>query len=155
MPLPIRIVALPRADRSRLARLTRARTTAHRVVERAQIVLASAAGEAGSAICARLGVSRPTVSRWLDRYEAEGVQGLTADRARPGRPKRITIADEAAVIDLTLHSTPPSGTHWSTRLMAQATGYHHATIARIWRAHGLKPHRVESFKLSNDPLFID
>ena len=154
MPLPIRIVALRRADRSRLARLTRARTTAHRVVERAQIVLASAAGEAGSAICARLGVSRPTVSRWLDRYEAEGVRGLTADRARPGRPKRITLADEAAVIDLTLHGTPPSGTHWSTRLMAQATGYHHATIARIWRAHGLKPHRVKRFKLSTDPAFV-
>ncbi len=142
MPLPIRIIALRRGDRSRLERLVRSRTTEQRVVERAQIVLASAAGDSGNAICAQLGVSRPTVSRWLDRYEAEGRAGLTADRPRPGRPKRITVADEAAIIARTLETAPPTGTHWSTRLMAQATGHHHATIARIWHAHGLKPHRV-------------
>ena len=133
----------------------RSRTTEQRVVERAQIVLASAAGDSGNAICAQLGVSRPTVSRWLDRYEAEGLAGLIADRPRAGRPKRITVAHEAAIVARTLETAPPSGTHWSTRLMAQATGHHHATIARIWHAHGLKPHRVKRFKLSRDPQFVE
>jgi len=155
MPLPIRSIALRRGDRSRLERLVRSRTTEQRVVERAQIVLASAAGDSGNAICAQLGVSRPTVSRWLDRYEAEGLAGLIADRPRAGRPKRITVADEAAIVARTLETAPPSGTHWSTRLMAQATGHHHATIARIWHAHGLKPHRVKRFKLSRDPQFVE
>jgi len=146
---------LRRGDRSRLERLVRSRTTEQRVVERAQIVLASAAGDSGNAICAQLGVSRPTVSRWLDRYEAEGLAGLIADRPRAGRPKRITVAHEAAIVARTLETAPPSGTHWSTRLMAQATGHHHATIARIWHAHGLKPHRVKRFKLSRDPQFVE
>lgn len=154
MPLPIRKITLRRGDRSRLERLVRTRTTAHRVVERARIVLASAAGESGHAICAQLQVSRPTVSRWLDRYAADGCASLAVDRPRAGRPKQITVADEAAIIERTLQTAPPSGTHWSTRLMAQVTGHHHATIARMWRAHGLKPHRVKRFKLSTDPEFI-
>ena len=156
MPLPIRVVALRRGDRSRLERLTRSRTTPHRVVERAQIVLASAEGEPGSVICERYSVSRPTVTLWLDRYESEGMIGLLSDRPRSGRPKQITPADEAEIIDRTLHTKPPSeeSTHWSTRLMAKATGYHHATIARIWRTHGLKPHRVDWFKVSRDPEFV-
>jgi transposase len=154
MPVPVRSIVLKRGDRTRLERLTRSRTTAHRVVERANIVLASAAGLSGSAICERFGVSRPTVTCWLDRYEADGVQGLVADRPRSGRPKEITVEDEAAIIDRTLRTTPPTGTHWSTRLMAEVTGHHHATIARIWRTHGVKPHRVKKFKLSTDPEFV-
>ena len=154
MPLPIRIVVLRHGDRSRLEQVIRTRTTAHRVVERAQIVLASADGEAGNAICARLGVSRPTVTAWLDRYDVDGVDGLVVDRPRSGRPKQITMAAEAAIINRTLRTAPATGTHWSTRLMARATGHHHATIARIWRAHGLKPHRVKHFKLSTDPEFV-
>ncbi len=154
MPLPIRVVALRRGDRSRLERLTRSRTTPHRIVERAQIVLASADGQPGSAICRQLCVSRPTVTCWLDRYDAEGLSGLLTDRPRSGRPKEITPDDEAAIIDRTLHTKPPESTHWSTRLMAKATGYHHATIARIWRSHGLKPHRVNWFKASRDPEFV-
>ena len=156
MPLPIRIIALRRGDRSRLESLTRSRITPHRVVERGRIVLASADGEPGSVICDQLGVSRPTVTCWLDRYEAEGLSGLLTDRPRSGRPKEITPADEARIIHRTLHSKPPleESTHWSTRLMAKATGYHHATIARIWRTHGLKPHRVSWFKVSRDPEFV-
>lgn len=86
-------------------------------------MLASADGEAGSSICQQLGVSRPTVTCWLDRYDAEGLSGLLSDRPRSGRPKEITPDDEAAIIDRTLHTKPPLGvsTHWSTRLMAKAT----------------------------------
>ena len=156
MPLPTRVVALRRGDRRRLERLRRSRTSPHRVVERAQIILASAEGQPGSAICQQLGVSRPTVTCWLDRYESSGVAGLLTDRPRSGRPKRITPGDEAAIVERTLHTKPPreQSTHWSTRLMAQVTGYHHATIARIWRAHGLQPHRVDWFRLSKDPAFV-
>jgi transposase len=114
-----------------LEQRVRTRTSAQRVVERARIVLASAEGEAGSAIAARLAVSRPTVSLWLDRYDTDGLSGLVQHRPRAGRPKTITAADEAAIIHRTLHTSPPQGTHWSTRLMAAATGCHHATIARL------------------------
>ena len=108
MPLPIRVIRLRRGDRKRLGRLTRSRTTPHRVVERARIVLASAAGDAGSAICTTLGVARPTVTLWLDRYEAEGLPGIMTDRARSGRPKRVLPADEAAIVDRTLRTSPPA-----------------------------------------------
>ncbi len=157
MPLPVRVIRLRRGDRKQLERLTRSRTTPHRVVERARIVLASAAGESGNVICAQLGVSRPTVTLWLDRYAAEGLDGLLTDRPRSGRPKRVSPADEAAIVHRTLHTKPPTdrATHWSTRLMAEVTGLHHSTIARIWKVHGLQPHRVETFKLSTDPAFVE
>ena len=156
MPLPVRVIRLRRGDRTRLQRLTRARTTPQRVVERARIVLASAAGDSGHTICAKVGVSRPTVTLWLDRYEAKGLAGLLSDRPRSGRPKRLTPADEAAIVHRTLHTAPPAGcgTHWSTRVMAEVTGLHHSTIARVWHAHGLQPHRVRTFKLSTDPEFV-
>ncbi|MHB1264310.1 MAG: IS630 family transposase [Gemmatimonadaceae bacterium] len=125
------------------------------MLERARIVLASADGQAGAAICRRLGVSRPTVSRWLDRYEAEGAAGLLTDRPRPGRPKQITPAMAAAIIEATLHTPPPDqGTDWSTRGMAAQAGVHQSTVSRLWRAHGVKPHVVETFKISTDPKFV-
>lgn len=155
MPLPIRVTELRRGDRALLEQWVRARTTPRRVVERARIVLASADGLSGDAICTMLNVSRPTVSRWLDRYAADGAAGLMADRPRSGRPKRITTADEARIIDLTVRTPPPDGgTHWSTRVMAAHVGVHQTTVARIWRAHGLKPHLVETFKVSTDPDFV-
>ena len=139
MPLPIRIVVLRPGDRARLQRLTHSRTLAHRMVQRAHIVLASADGESGSAICARFGVSRPTVTAWLDRYEVDGYRALMTDRPRSGRPTRISPAEAAAIIDRTLHILPPSGTHWSVRGMAQVTGHPPTTIARLWRTHGVTP----------------
>jgi transposase len=154
MPLPIRVTRLRRGEHPRLEQWIRTRTTPQRVVERARIVLASAAGESGAVICARLEVSRPTVTLWLDRYAAGGLAALQVDRPRSGRPKQLTPADEAAIVERTLHTPPPQGTHWSTRVMAQATGHHHATIARIWQAHGLQPHRVDWFTRSKDPDFV-
>ena len=156
MPLPIRVLPLHRGDRARLESLVRSRTTPQRVVERARIVLGSAAGDSGSTICGDVGVSRPTVTLWLDRYEAGGLAALRAD-PRSGRPKRITLAEEEAIVRRTTQTPPPAGrgTHWSTRLMAEVTGFHHSTIARIWKAHGLRPHRVRPFKLSTDPAFVE
>lgn len=155
MPLPIRVTTLRRGDRTTLERWVRARTIPRRVVERARIVLGSSAGQSGDEICETVGVSRPTVTRWLDRYDTDGVAGLAVDRPRAGRPKRISHAQEAAIIRMTLKELPPDGgTHWSTRLLARATGVHQSTISRLWRAHGLKPHQVAYFKLSTDPAFV-
>jgi transposase len=146
---------LRRGDRGLLDGWVRARKTPKRLVERARIVLASAAGESGDRICAVVGVSRPTVTLWLDRYEADGASALEVDRPRSGRPKRLSAAQEAEIIDRTLHESPPDGgTHWSTRLMAQHVGADQSTISRLWRAHGVKPHLVRTFKVSTDPEFI-
>src|SRR5690606_18362602 len=101
MPLPIRQTVLRRGERAHLEQVIRTRTTAHRIVERARIVLASADGTPGNTIGAQLGVSRPTVSRWLDRYDAAGVEDLVVDRPQPGRPKTITLDTEAAIVERT------------------------------------------------------
>jgi len=155
MGKPIRVTRLRHGDRATLERLVRSRTAPQRLVERAKIVLASADGMCGKAICQHVGVSRPLVQRWLNRYDAEGLPGIQADRPRPGRPRRITPEREAGIVRRTLETEPPAGTHWSTRLMAAEMGVHQTTISRIWRTHGLQPHRVEYFKLSKDPQFVE
>ena len=155
MGLPIRRIRLRRGDRQRLEKLVGKRTTAQRVVERAAIVLSSAEGVSGATICAQVGVSRPTVTLWLDRYDADGIEALVRDRPRSGRPQRITAEDEAEIIRRTLHEKPKNATHWSCRLMAKEVGVHPSTISRIWRAHALQPHRMETFKLSTDPEFVE
>lgn len=155
MAPPVRVTQLQRGDRAGLEQLVRTRTTPQRLVERARIILASADGQGADAIAAIVGVSRPTVARWLDRYDAEGLRGLLADKPRPGRPKTMTPKREAALIERTLRTAPPDGgTQWSTRLMAKAVGVHQTTVSRIWRAHGVKPHRVKRFKVSTDPEFV-
>lgn len=155
MPLPVRIMKLQRGDRATLEAWVRGRTTPQRVVERARIVLASADGLAGDAICTSVGVSRPTVSLWLNRYEAAGSNGLAVDRPRSGRPRQLDATEEARIVAKTLDEAPSDGgTHWSTRVMAKETGWDQATISRLWRTNGLKPHQVAYFKVSTDPEFV-
>src|ERR1035437_4460459 len=152
MPLPIRIIRLQRGDRQELEEWVRGRTTPQRLVESAKIALASADGMAGEAICTAVGVSRSTVSLWLNRYEAEGRDALMADRPRSGRPRQLDAIEEARIVAKTLDEAPPDGgTHWSTRVMAKETGWDQATISRLWRANGLKPHQVAYFQVSTDP----
>jgi len=155
MPRPARRIRLRRGDRQTLERWLRSRTTSRRLVERATIVLGSAEGKPAHLVGREVGATRPTVQRWLDRYEAQGLAGITEDRPRSGRPRKITASLEADVIDRTLHTKPPEGTHWSQRLMAEEMGLHHSQIGRIWKTHGIKPHRVEYFKLSKDPQFVE
>jgi transposase len=155
MPKPARSIRLRRGDRKTLERWIRSRTSPQRLVERARILLGSADGLPAHIIGQDLDISRPTVQRWLDRYEEHGLAGIEEDRPRPGRPRTITAEIEETVVHKTLHEKPPEGTHWSTRLMATAAGLHHSQVARIWKAHGIKPHRVEFFKLSKDPHFVD
>ena len=158
MAQPRRIIQLRAGDRETLEQWARSRTTPQRLVERARIVLASAAGQSNAEIRALVSVSHPTVSLWLDRYEEAGVDGLARDRPRTGRPKRLDPeAVEAEIVRRTTKTKPPSdvATHWSTRLMAAEFGVSQTTVWRIWRAHGLKPHLAETFKLSNDPHFVE
>src|SRR5687768_4099047 len=107
MPLPVRRVELRRGDRAKLEGLSRSRTAPRRLLERAEIVLGSAAGLSGNDLCARLGVSRPTVTLWLDRYEEGGLQALLADRARSGRPKRTTPETDAEIVRRAQDERPP------------------------------------------------
>jgi transposase len=133
----------------------RSRTLPARVVERAQIVRLAADGVPNQEIAHRLGVSRPTVQLWRDRFRARRVAGLEKDAPRPGRLPRISEAKIRAVIEATLHTTPPAATHWSTRTMAAAQGVSEATVRRIWHQHRLQPHRTKTFKLSRDKQFVE
>jgi transposase len=111
------------------------------------------AGEANTRIAADLGVSPATVTAWRQRFEAEGLKGLSGVRAGRGRKPSIPDEKVAQIVRLTLTEKPPGETHWSCRSMAEAAGVSPATVQRIWSARGLKPHRVDTFKLSTDPLF--
>ncbi len=131
------------------------RTLPARVVERARIVQLAAHGVPSQDIAQQLGVSRPTVQLWRDRFLALRAVGLEKDAPRPGRLPRIPEAKIRAVVEATLHTTPPAATHWSTRTMAAVQGVSEATVRRIWRQHRLQPHRTKTFKLSRDKHFTE
>lgn len=142
-------------QRTMLQRWAHGRRTPHRLTLRARIVLAAAEGLANHRIAQELGVSRPTVLLWRQRFATHGTEGLQQDAPRPGRPPSVSAATVKAVVDATLHTTPPQATHWSVRTMAQAQRLSRTTVHRIWQAHQLKPHLVETFKFSTDPAFVD
>jgi transposase len=141
-------------EREVLERWARRPTSAQALALRCRIVLAAADGEHTIDIAARLGCSRGTVSKWRGRFAERGLDGLH-DEPRPGKPRTIGDEDIERVIVTTLEQQPLDATHWSTRSMAAATGMSQTAISRIWRAFGLKPHHVDTFKLSPDPQFID
>lgn len=140
-------------ERSELRGWARRPKTAQAMALRARIVLAAAEGWTNTEIADELGVSRPTVGKWRRRFAELGLDGLV-DAPRPGAPRKITDEDVERVIAMTLEQKPRNATHWSTRSMAEATGLSQSAISRIWRAFSLQPHRMETFKLSNDPLFV-
>ena len=150
-----RKISLPEPDRNELERLVRARSTPQKVVLRAKIMLLGDDGVRTSEIRERLGTTTPTISRWRERYEAAGVPGLLKDASRPGRKPSLSQATVAGVVELTLREKPPDATHWSTRSMAAVAAISPASVRRIWKAHGLQPHRVRTFKLSRDPQFVE
>jgi transposase len=124
------------------------------VAQRARIVLKCAAGRANQVVARELGVSRLTVGRWRQRFVAHRLDGLL-DEPRPGAPRKITDEHVERVVRWTLETAPRDATHWSTRAMARRSGLSQSAVSRIWRAFALYPHRVETFKLSKDPLFIE
>ena len=139
----------------RLERLIADRNTPRKVVWRSRIVLLSAAGCGTMEIMRRTGISKPTVWRWQARYLEAGVDGLLRDKSRPPGTPPLSAAIKTLVLTKTMRETPPDATHWSVRSMARAVGISHTSVQNIWRAHGLKPHLVDSFKVSNDPAFAE
>lgn len=145
-------IVLSPEEQRQLERLARSNTASVREARRASIILLAAQGKTNHEIAEALGVGRVQVGRWRSRYASEGWAAVAQDRQRGGRP---TTVDAQEIVRLTTQTKPRNATHWSTRQLAAATGVGASTIRRIWQAHGLKPHRVETFKISRDPQFIE
>jgi transposase len=153
-PKPVEIT-LSDDERARLEAWTRRRKSAQGLALRSRIVLACAEGGSNTGVAERLGVSVSTVRKWRGRFAVDRLDGLL-DEPRPGRPRTVLDDKVEDVIVKALESAPPDGgTHWSTRQMAGVAGVSQSTVSRVWRAFGLQPHRVEHWKLSKDPLFVE
>ena len=142
------------ADRRRLASVVRDRNSAQKHVWRAEIIRLGADGLGTTEIMRRTGKSKPCVWRWQERFMHEGVDGLLRDKTRPSRIPPLGTDVAERVVAMTLEPPPHEATHWSATAMARATGISESSVRRIWRAHGLAPHRFRRFKLSNDPDFV-
>jgi len=146
-------VRLAPGDRERLEAVIGSGNSSQKHVWRARIVLLSAEGVGTMAIQRQTGKGKPTIWRWQARFMAEGVDGLLHEATRPAGKPALTPAVIERVVEMTLAEPPGERTHWTGRAMAKAAGVSHRSVQRIWAAHGLKPHRVRTFKLSNDPKF--
>ncbi len=147
-------LSLAEDDQAELLTIVNSRSLPHGIVRRAQIVLACAEGESNASIARRLKLSQPTVGKWRRRYLAQGLAGLH-DQLRPGRPRSHQDEQVAEVISAALQSPPPGATHWTVRSMSEHCGVSKSTVARWFELFGVKPHRQRTFKLSNDPFFIE
>lgn len=147
-------LVLSAEQRAALERWARRPKTAQALAVRARIVLRCAGGLSNELVASELGVHAATVGKWRRRFVAEGLDGLL-DQPRPGAPRRISDEQVELVLTKTLEQQPVAARHWSTRSMAAATGLSQSAISRIWRAFALQPHRIETFKLSADPLFVE
>ena len=151
---PIVPIRLTEQEQTQLLSLAHSRSLPHGLVQRAQIVLASAAGESNAAIAKRLRLSQATVGKWRQRYRTEGIEGLH-DELRAGRPRSYDDERVAEVINCALQTHPPQGTHWSVRAMAEHTGVSKSTVQRWFDLFSVQPHRQRHFKLSNHPFFVE
>lgn len=148
-------IVLSAEEEKILKRWSASRKTPHRLVIRARIILMAAQGKQNTTIAKELNVSRPTVQLWRERFLDARVAGIEKDATRPGRKPTLSALKERAIVEATLKSTPKDATHWSTRSMAKAQKVSRMSVQRIWAKHNLKPHLVETFKLSRDPNFYD
>jgi transposase len=148
-------ITLTNEDRQTLERWARGRSTPARQVLRARIVLTAAEGKENRAIAAELHTDRLLVGKWRKRFAEKGLAGIEKDAPRGGRKPRAREALAGKIVEWTTQKKPANATHWSTRTLAAALGTNHALVNRVWRANGLKPHLVESFKLSNDKHFVE
>ena len=145
-------IVLTDAERNELIRLVRSKLTSVRLAQRARIVLLAAEGMQNKDIAQQLGVGRVQVSRWRERYAQSRLSGIERDLPRGAPPVKV---DVARLVELTTQSKPAVATHWSTRTMGAEMGVSAASVSRHWRANGLKPHVVHSFKVSRDPKFVE
>ena len=154
MGRPIAALKLSAEERQQLESLSHSRSLPHALVQRAQIILASATGEPNSAIAKRMKLSNATVGKWRRRYSELRIEGLH-DELRPGRPRALADEQVAEVINTALQSVPPDATQWSVRSMEGRTGISKSTVQRWFNLFGVQPHRQRNFKLSNDPFFVE
>ena len=131
----------------------RAPKTPQRIVLRSRICLLAAEGTSHNAIAKSLSTSRPTVVLWTNRFKEQGLSGISEDATHGISTRSLDVEKVNSIVEATLHTKPRDATHWSTRTMAKTQGVSHSTVQRIWEAHGLQPHRVKPFKLSNDKRF--
>ena len=148
-------LSISQTDLDRLHALVKDRNAPQKHVWRAQIVLLSAEGVGTNAIMRETSKAKTCVWRRQERFAAEGVDGLLRDKTRPSRIPKLAPSVAERIVELTMEPPPGETTHWTSALMAKAVGVSVSSVQRIWRAHGLQPHRVRQFKLSNDPEFID
>jgi transposase len=148
-------IQLSPEDRARLEQLVTDRNTPQKHAWRAWIVLLSGDGVGTMEIMRRTGQSKPTVWCWQARFAAEGIGGLLRDKTRPPGRKPLAAWVVQQVVTKTTTETPPVATHWTARAMARAVGIAVSSVQKIWQAHGLKPHLVRRFKLSNDSAFAE
>jgi len=147
-------VVLTDDERETLLRWSRRAKSSQSLALRSRIVLGCAEGKPNKQVAAELGVWPQTVGTWRRRFVQSRLDGLV-DEPRPGAPRTITDEQIEAVVVATLEQTPTDATHWSRASMAAQSGLSRSTVGRIWKAFGLKPHQVETFKLSTDPQFVD
>src|SRR5713101_4069275 len=146
-------IQLSRADRSKLEAVVANRNSPQKHAWRAKIVLLTADGRGTAEIMQATGKAKTVIWRWQERFRDEGAAGLWRDKTRRSRIPPLSPEVAKRVVALTLAGPPPAASHWSGSAMAKTAGISVSSVQRIWRAHGLQPHRVKQFKLSNDPQF--
>jgi transposase len=145
-------IVLSEEERGKLRQLSKSKTVSVRLARRARIVLLAAEGNQNDAIAEELDIGRVQVGRWREHYAEGGLAAIERDLPRGGRPPKV---DAAEVVRLTTQTLPEAATHWSTRTLAAKVGVSDTTVLRVWHRHGLKPHLVETFKVSRDPRFTE
>lgn len=156
MPLPpAPALRLKAVQKDELGKLIRHPGTPQSIVLRCRIVLGASEGIANHRLARELSTTLPTVLLWRRRFQQQGLAGILEDKARPGRPRTISPEREAAIVEATRNTKPKNATHWSVRSMARHQGVSPAAVQRIWQAYHLQPHRLEHFKFSTDPEFVD
>ncbi len=148
-------VILGEKEKECLERLSKSKTTSVRLAERSRIVLLASENKTNEEIAEILGISRQKAGRWRQRYVEQGLSGIEKDLPRPGRINRIPQTVMKKVVRMTTQEKPEGATHWSRSLMSEAVGISESTVGRIWKANGLKPHLIKTFKLSNDKQFVE
>jgi transposase len=148
-------IVVTASDRHRLEGVIADRNAPQKHVWRCRIIVLTADGLGTNAVMREAGVAKTAVWRWQERFMTEGVEGLLRDKSRPPRIKPLGPAVAEHVVKLTLADPPGETTHWTADAMAKAAGISASAVRRIWKAHGLQPHRWRRFKLSNDPLFVE
>lgn len=146
-------IKLTNQQRAKLEKIRQGRSSSVRAKERAAMVLMAADGLENQEIARRLGQDKMKVGRWRRRYAEGGLPAILKDKSRPGRIPALSKAIKSRIVKLTLNEKPPGATHWSRTTMAKKAGVSPSSVGRVWAAHGLKPHRVKGFKLSNDKRF--